>query len=98
MIDASYKVWLIEVNTNPDINTCCTQLMRVIPPMVDNALKIALDPLYPPPTWPSNKKHLIPDIDNNKFELVFDEIEDGPALKNLGGQDTNASIHLVILL
>ncbi len=40
--------------------------------------RIGLDPLFPPPcvgNWPNLKKHLIPDniLDNNKFELIFDE-------------------------
>jgi len=84
MIDVNFRAWLIEVNTNPDINTCCPQLTRVIPPMVDNALRIALDPLFPPPNVPPSKKHTTPEnFENNRFELVFDEMEDGPALKSL---------------
>lgn len=51
--------------------------------MVENAVKIAIDPLFPPPPWPNSKKHLIPDAIENKFELVFNEVNDGPELKNL---------------
>ena len=92
MIDTSFKVWLIEVNTNPDINTCCPQLTRVIPPMVENAFRVALDPLFPPPPCTNPKKHLVPEnLETNRFELVFDEIEDGPSLKNLNGLDNNMS-------
>ncbi len=43
-----------------------------------------MDPLFPPPPWPNAKKHLLPDcIDNNKFELVFNELTDAAELKNL---------------
>lgn len=46
--------------------------------------RIAVDPLFPPPPWPNAKKHLLPDcIDNNKFELVFNELTDAAELKNL---------------
>ncbi len=39
MIDQNLKTWLIEVNTNPDINASSPSLIRVIPPMVENALR-----------------------------------------------------------
>jgi len=31
MIDESYRVWLIEANTNPSIEVCCPLLSRLIP-------------------------------------------------------------------
>ena len=48
--------------------------------------------MFPPPNWPASKKHLLPDnlLENNKFELVFDEIEDGTNLKNLLQESNNA--------
>jgi hypothetical protein len=46
--------------------------------------RIAVDPLFPPPPWPNAKKHLLPDcIDNNKFDLVFNELTDAAELRNL---------------
>lgn len=54
MIDENFKPWLIEVNTNPDITTHTPITARVIPPMVENAFRIGLDPLFPCPTqWPA---------------------------------------------
>lgn len=43
--------------------------------MVDNAFKLTLDLLFPPPqNWLNSKKHYLPNrIANNLFELVFDE-------------------------
>lgn len=58
MIDENFKPWLIEVNVNPDITTCTPVCAKVIPNMVENAIRIVLDPLFPPPFhWPRYKKH-----------------------------------------
>lgn len=75
MIDSQFNPWLIECNTNPCIELSSPVLAKIIPAMLDNALRIGLDPLFPPPpgTYPIRK---VP-IDTNKFELVFDELRDG---------------------
>ncbi len=39
MIDSSFKVYLIEVNTNPCLEASSPLLGRIIPSMVDNAFK-----------------------------------------------------------
>ena len=39
MIDESFKVWLLEVNTNPSFDVLCPLVGRLIPAMVENALK-----------------------------------------------------------
>jgi tubulin polyglutamylase TTLL1 len=39
MIDDTFKVWLIEVNTNPCLELSCPLLSRIIPPMVENVLR-----------------------------------------------------------
>ena len=83
MIDEDLKPWLIEVNTNPCLELSSPLLGRLIPQMVENAVKIAIDPLFPPPPWPNSKKHTIPDATDNKFELVFNESVDAAELKNL---------------
>ena len=46
-------------------------------------LRIAVDPLFPPPPIPASKKHTCPDAMENKFEMVFNEREDATELKNL---------------
>lgn len=51
MLDHDFKVNLIEVNTNPCIETGCPILQKVITDMVDSGLRIALDPLFPPPNF-----------------------------------------------
>ena len=49
MIDENYKPWLIEVNNNPCLETSCLLLNRIIPSVVENVLRIAVDPMFPPP-------------------------------------------------
>ena len=49
MLDEDFKVYLIEVNTNPCLETTCPLLQKLISDLVDSGLRIALDPLYPPP-------------------------------------------------
>lgn len=65
MIDQNFKVWLIEENTNPALEICCTLLSRIIPSLIDNVFRyyniyytyrIALDPIFPPPNFQNQKK------------------------------------------
>ena len=43
MIDASFKLWLIEVNTNPAITHDCSKILNLlIPKMLDNVLSLAV--------------------------------------------------------
>jgi len=39
MIDDDFKVYLIEVNTNPSFEISSTLLSRLIPNMIENALR-----------------------------------------------------------
>ena len=57
MIDNNFKVWLIEVNTNPCLELPSSLLARIIPNMIENAFRIAIDPLYPPPYFDEWKFH-----------------------------------------
>ena len=56
MIDENYKVWLIEVNTNPCFELSCPLLAKIIPTMLDNAFRICIDPLFPPPQFYQAKR------------------------------------------
>ena len=90
MFDDDFKVYLIEVNTNPCLELGCPLLARLIPGMVENALRLVVDPLYPPPENWSQKKCVVNDIcPDNKFELVFDEKVDGPYLRELMKEKNN---------
>ena len=84
MIDDEFKPYLIEVNTNPCLELSSPLLARLIPNMLENALKIALDPMFLPPENYSGKKAFIGDAaPENRFDLVFDSKIDGPALEKL---------------
>ena len=48
MVDQDFKVSLIEVNTNPSIETNCALLERIIPSMLEQAMRIAIDPVFKP--------------------------------------------------
>ncbi len=84
MIDQNFKAWLIEVNTNPCLELSSPLLARIIPSMIENAFKIAVDPLFPPPKeWP--KKKPVPNdlFENNKFSIIFDSAEEGRSLRQV---------------
>lgn len=90
MFDDDFKVYLIEVNTNPCLELGCPLLARLIPTMVENALRLSIDPLFPPPENWSQKKCVVNDIcPENKFELIFDEKIDGPTLTDLMKEKNN---------
>lgn len=46
MIDENFRVYLIEVNTNPCLEVCCPLLSRIIPEVIDNTFRIGLDPIF----------------------------------------------------
>jgi hypothetical protein len=90
MLDENFKVFLIEVNTNPCLELSAPLLARLIPTMLDNALKICVDPLFPPPENFSQRKTVITELcPENKFEMVFDEAVDGPQLTELFREKDN---------
>uniref|UniRef100_A0A8C5PGQ5 Tubulin tyrosine ligase like 10 n=1 Tax=Leptobrachium leishanense TaxID=445787 RepID=A0A8C5PGQ5_9ANUR len=43
LIDENFKVWLLEMNCNPALNTNCEVLKEVIPDVVDETLDLALE-------------------------------------------------------
>jgi len=46
MVDEGFRVWLIEVNTNPSLDPCCSLLLSMIPKMLDEALSLSLDGIF----------------------------------------------------
>ena len=84
MIDDEFRPYLIEVNTNPCLELSSPLLARLIPTMLENALKIGMDPVFLPPEGFANKKAFIGDsCPENRFTLVFDDRYDGPMLEKL---------------
>ena len=79
------------MNTNPWFKLSSALLARIIPALVENVVKIAIDPVFPAPEWSNSRKGQIPYFSENKFELVFNEVTDGdhlkPILKQVNLQD-----------
>jgi tubulin polyglutamylase TTLL1/tubulin monoglycylase TTLL3/8 len=98
MIDESFTPWLIEINTNPCLELSSPLLTRLIPQMIENSFRyhlsphrsLSLDLLFPPPAanlWPPSKKHLLfydNLLENNRFQLIFDERYDSQELRTSG--------------
>ena len=86
IVDQQLRPWLLEVNTNPCLVVNCPVLERVIPNMLEHALRIAVDTVFPPPGhYSATHKYHIPEnaTHYNKFELLFDQDRDGPELDKL---------------
>jgi len=49
IIDKDFNVFLIEANTNPCIEESSTLLKALIPRMINDALKLTIDQIFPPP-------------------------------------------------
>ena len=47
MLDSDFRLYLIEVNTNPCLEMTCPLLARIIPEVLDNTFRIVLDPIFP---------------------------------------------------
>ena len=56
MINEDFKVFFIEVNTNPCLELSAPLLARLIPNMLENSWRVVADPLFPPPEGFAQKK------------------------------------------
>lgn len=80
MLDDNFKVYLIECNTNPCLETTCPLLQKIITDLVDSGLRLTLDPLFPPPNY---TKRLSMQIPVTNYELCFDSELDNQELDDL---------------
>ena len=48
LIDSEFETWLIEVNTNPCLDESSRILEKLIPRMVNDALKLTIDQVFLP--------------------------------------------------
>ena len=88
MVDTNLKVWLIEVNTNPCLELSSPLLARIIPAMLDNAFRIAIDPYFPEPVMQRKTGSTLTGeaIAENRFELVFHSMVDGAVVRERMGE------------
>ena len=67
MIDEDFRVWLIEVNTNPLLAIHNKRMSDLLPNMLADLLKINLDPVFEDLT-PEEKNNIHEDTD---FDLIY---------------------------
>ena len=67
LIDEDFRVWLIEVNTNPYFGIPNSYIAELLPKMQDDMFKIVLDPIYAP------KETTDYGDEGNGFELLYCE-------------------------
>ena len=65
LIDEDFRIWLIEVNTNPYFGVANDYIADLLPKMMDDMFKITVDPIYPPKQVEERE---------NDFELVYSEV------------------------
>lgn len=68
MLDDDFKVYIIEVNTNPCLATPCPLLTRIISSVVDQTFRLAVDPIFD--NGQAGKKS--PELQKLNYELVYD--------------------------
>jgi tubulin monoglycylase TTLL3/8 len=80
MLDDRLTPFLIEANSNPCIEVDGLVLGRVIPALLENVVRVAIDPVFPPPYSESakNRYQCSGLFEGNKMALVYDSfLEEG---------------------
>ena len=102
MIDEQFQVHLIECNTNPSLEVCSPLMARIVTELLDNSFRIAVDPLFQP-AFLGNKdgeegryKRRLELLSHIKYNLIFDEVVDGPALRQLFAQKQDQDLMLLL--
>lgn len=78
MVDKNFNVYLIEVNTNPCLETTSKHLEKIIPCLIDNTLRLFKIRLVVDPLFSSLKlcnlqlSEIIPRL---KYSLIFNDCE-----------------------
>lgn len=80
MLDEDFKVYLIEANTNPCLETTSPLLQKLIPDLVDSGFRLSIDPLYPPP---NQNKRVSQQIPTTQWELCYDSQLDDDGMRKL---------------
>ena len=64
LIDEDFRIWLIEVNTNPYFGIANEYIADLLPKMIDDLLKLQVDPICPPKSVEER---------DNLFELIYSD-------------------------
>lgn len=77
LLDEDFRIWLIEVNHNPFLGTPNNYMKGLVPRMIDDMLKIVVDPVLKPNTDPDADRP-------NDFEMIFREAskKNGPVVNS----------------
>jgi len=54
LLDEDFRIWLLEINTNPFLGTPCKDMVILVPQMIEDMLKLAVDPICKPKNRPPN--------------------------------------------
>lgn len=60
IVDEQFQVWLIEVNTNPCLRQSSPLLQTLLPRMLDDALRLTVDQVFPRRTALDASPHHVP--------------------------------------
>lgn len=77
MLDVNLCPVLLEVNTNPCLALVSPLLLRIIPAMLDSALRIVLDPIYVDTNGRRRGWEALPET---RWELLFNSYREGDML------------------
>ena len=66
LLDEDFRIWLIEVNHNPFLGTPNDYMRGLVPRMIEDMLKIVVDPVLKPKNVPDRERP-------NDFELIWRE-------------------------
>ena len=75
MIDADFKSYLIEINSNPCLEFVCPLLTGIISSLIENVVRVALDTQCPPApkgVRTKNCEDIVKEIDDSPIQ--FDQI------------------------
>lgn len=73
LIDEDFRLWLIEVNTNPYLGVPNSFIAGLLPKMMDDLMQLSVDPILPPQNIPesNNCELLIIQIVKHQMILSF---------------------------
>lgn len=78
LVDEDFRIWLIEVNSNPYLGVPNSYIRSLLPVMIDDMLKLVLDPLFP-------ESEREGQANENSFDLIYSpgntSNSDGPVNK-----------------